>query len=102
MARSAQIQPRVESAADRVPAAGTAAPAGHGHHHPASQSNGDSPVADPVCGMQVDKATATEHRQTENGTYHFCSAHCATTFDADPDRYTAPTTRSTREGGESR
>ncbi|WP_327433557.1 heavy metal translocating P-type ATPase [Streptomyces sp. NBC_01236] len=101
-ARPAQIQPRVESAADRVPAAGAAAPAGHGHHYPASQGNGDSTVADPVCGMQVDKATVTDRRQTENGTHYFCSAHCAATFDADPDCYTAPTARGAREGGEPR
>ncbi|MET9904816.1 heavy metal translocating P-type ATPase [Streptomyces sp. NPDC006446] len=101
-ARPAQFQPRVESAAERNAATGTPAPAGHGHHPAASHSNGDSMVADPVCGMQVDKATATEHRRTENGTHYFCSAHCAATFDADPDRYTAPTTRGAREGGEPR
>lgn len=99
-AQPARVQPRVESGADRAQADSMAA-AGHGHHHPASQGGG-TVVADPVCGMQVDRTTAAEHRQTEHGTYSFCSAHCAATFDADPDRYTAPTTGSPHEGGEPR
>ncbi|GGN88320.1 hypothetical protein GCM10011579_082000 [Streptomyces albiflavescens] len=100
-ARPARVQPRVESAADRAPAAGsTAAPAGSGHHHPASQSDDDGMVADPVCGMQINRATAAEHRQTEHGTYYFCSAHCAATFDADPHRHTAPTAGDSHEGGD--
>ncbi|KUL22175.1 heavy metal translocating P-type ATPase [Streptomyces regalis] len=100
-AQSARVQPRVESATDRAQSDTTAATAGHGHRHPASQGGG-TVVADPVCGMQVDRTTAAEHRQTEHGTYYFCSAHCAATFDADQDRYTAPTTGSPHEGGEPR
>ncbi|MEV0170660.1 heavy metal translocating P-type ATPase [Streptomyces sp. NPDC050803] len=99
-AQPARVQPRVESAADPAQADSMAA-AGHGHHHPAAQGEG-TVVADPVCGMQVDRTTAAEHRQTEHGTYYFCSAHCAAAFDADPDRYTAPTTDSPRKGGEPR
>jgi P-type Cu+ transporter len=101
-ARPAHVQSRVESAAGRTPAGSTATTADHGHHHPASQGNSAGGVADPVCGMRVDEATAAEHRHTERGTYHFCSAHCAATFDAAPDRYTAPTTDGTHEGGEHR
>ncbi|MFF8843366.1 YHS domain-containing protein [Streptomyces sp. NPDC015127] len=71
------------------------------HHHPASQG-GENAVADPVCGMQVDRSSAAEHRQTEHDTYYFCSAPCAATFDGDPDRYTAPASGSTREEGEPR
>ncbi len=40
--------------------------------------------------------------RTEYGTYYFCSARCAATFDGDPDRYTAPMSGSPREGGEPR
>ncbi|GGT42404.1 heavy metal translocating P-type ATPase [Streptomyces chromofuscus] len=87
-ARPAPVEPRVESAAGRYPAAGTAPPAGHEHHR-ASRGEDDSTVTDPVCGMQMDQATAAEHRNTEHGTYSFCSAHCAATFDTDPHRYTA-------------
>ncbi|MGW3151519.1 heavy metal translocating P-type ATPase [Streptomyces sp. NPDC001177] len=87
----AHARPRVESAADRA-AAGSAATTADQGSHPAAQGDSDSTVADPVCGMQVDKSTAAEHRHTENGTCYFCSAHCAATFDADPDHYAAPTT----------
>jgi len=39
-------------------------------------------VIDPVCGMSVDPASAPEQRVTSSGTIWFCSAHCATAFDA--------------------
>ncbi|WP_406728558.1 heavy metal translocating P-type ATPase [Streptomyces sp. GD-15H] len=100
-ARPAPVQPRVESAADRGPDGSTTATVGEGHPHPASQGGG-TVVTDPVCGMQVEKATAAEHRHTEHGTYSFCSAHCAVTFDAAPDRYTAPTIGGTSAGGDMR
>ncbi|ALV33225.1 heavy metal translocating P-type ATPase [Streptomyces sp. CdTB01] len=99
-ARPAHVQPRVESAADRASAGSTANTATHGHSP--VPSHHESVVTDPVCGMQVDKETAAEHRQTVQGTYYFCSAHCAATFDAAPDRYSAPTSDGMREGGEPR
>lgn len=46
------------------------------------------PVAqDPVCGMEVDPATTEHHVEHDGSTYHFCSAHCRTTFEADPAHY---------------
>jgi Cu+-exporting ATPase len=45
------------------------------------------PVTDPVCGMNVDPATAAEHRDAGSGTVYFCSAHCAAAFDTDPGQY---------------
>ncbi|GAA0445242.1 HAD-IC family P-type ATPase [Streptomyces olivaceiscleroticus] len=101
-ARPVASRPRVESAADRAPAGSTAAPAGHEHHHGTAPDDSDSTVTDPVCGMQLNKRAAAEHRQTEHGAYSFCSVHCAATFDADPDRYTAPTAGGAHEGGERR
>ncbi|MGW7406159.1 heavy metal translocating P-type ATPase [Streptomyces sp. NPDC054833] len=100
--RPARSRPRVESAVDRAATSSTATTAGEGHHRHTSHGDSDRTVADPVCGMQLDKATAAEHRHTANGTSYFCSTHCAATFDADPDRYTAPTTGGTREGGDPR
>ncbi|MFD0508796.1 heavy metal translocating P-type ATPase [Streptomyces chiangmaiensis] len=100
--RPARVQPRVESPTDRAPAGSTVTTAGQGHHHPASRSDADGMVADPACGMQINSATAAEHRQTEHGTYYFCSAHCAATFDADPGRYTAPAAGDRHEGGDPR
>jgi uncharacterized protein len=43
-------------------------------------------AADPICGMQVDRATAVSKRSGEK-TFYFCSAHCLHAFEADPKRY---------------
>ncbi|MFI9297121.1 heavy metal translocating P-type ATPase [Streptomyces gardneri] len=50
-------------------------------------------TVDPVCGMEVDPTTAPEHRDSPAGPLHFCSSHCATAYDAAPDRYTPSITR---------
>ena len=42
---------------------------------------------DPVCGMDVDPATAAAIRSHRGRNYFFCAVGCAETFDADPDRY---------------
>ncbi|MCX7587804.1 heavy metal translocating P-type ATPase [Phenylobacterium sp. 58.2.17] len=68
-------------------------PTGHqGHvHAKAGKDHADHPgaglVADPVCGMQVDPATASERSAHAGETYFFCSAGCRTKFEADPKRY---------------
>ncbi len=43
-------------------------------------------VVDPVCGMQVDPASAVavEH---DDRTYYFCESACADTFNDEPDRW---------------
>ncbi|MFQ6012579.1 MAG: heavy metal translocating P-type ATPase [Thermoplasmata archaeon] len=46
---------------------------------------------DPVCGMDVDPATAQFSSEHEGVTFHFCSAGCKETFDSDPHRYGHPT-----------
>src|SRR5690348_4869314 len=46
-------------------------------------------VRDPVCGMNVDPATAAEHAEYLGSTYYFCSAGCKSKFEMDPARYTA-------------
>jgi P-type Cu+ transporter len=45
-------------------------------------------TVDPICGMTVNPETAAASREVDGVTYYFCSTHCATTFDADPARYT--------------
>ncbi|MFI0928013.1 heavy metal translocating P-type ATPase [Streptomyces sp. NPDC021012] len=55
--------------------------------------DGHETAVDPVCGMEVDPATAPEHRDGPAGTLHFCSTRCATAYDADPDRYTPSPSR---------
>ncbi|MFO7324155.1 MAG: heavy metal translocating P-type ATPase [Pseudomonadota bacterium] len=46
----------------------------------------DGRVADPVCGMRVDPATAPGHVHEGRG-FHFCSPRCREKFIADPGRY---------------
>jgi uncharacterized protein len=48
-------------------------------------------VKDPVCGMSVDAATATEKAEYLGTTYYFCSAGCRASFERDPARYAAAT-----------
>lgn len=46
----------------------------------------ENPIRDPVCGMDVDPATAARVEYL-GCTYSFCSQHCATKFRAEPGRY---------------
>jgi P-type Cu+ transporter len=56
-----------------------------------AHSDSAAAATDPVCGMDVDPATAAERRSTASGAAYFCSAGCAAAFDADPDRHAAGT-----------
>ena len=49
---------------------------------------GAQPVRDPVCGMSVDPATATQQANFGGETYYFCSVACRAAFESDPSRYT--------------
>jgi YHS domain-containing protein len=44
-------------------------------------------VKDPVCGMEIDTASAFTTREHMGQTFYFCSASCAEQFDADPHKY---------------
>ncbi|HEX7150176.1 MAG TPA: YHS domain-containing protein [Thermoanaerobaculia bacterium] len=52
------------------------------NHH----TNTNATVIDPVCGMNIDPATAAGSSRYEGETYFFCSRGCATKFDAAPAR----------------
>ena len=43
------------------------------HRHVTAQNGA---VKDPVCGMNVDPATAEHVAEYQGDTHHFCSAHC--------------------------
>ena len=67
-------------------------PAGQVHAEPHVETSGSqaaieetatAPVTDPVCGMTVDPATALARRGTGPDTVYFCSAGCASAFDAE-------------------
>ena len=47
-------------------------------------------VRDPVCGMEVDPATAKHRAEHAGATYYFCSDGCRKKFVADPARFLAP------------
>jgi Cu+-exporting ATPase len=44
-------------------------------------------VRDPVCGMDIDPATAAATEEYEGQTYHFCSHSCHEKFVATPDQF---------------
>ena len=44
-------------------------------------------VKDPVCGMEIDAATAAGSSEYEGVTYYFCAVGCKTAFDAEPSKY---------------
>jgi len=46
---------------------------------------------DPVCGMQVDPATAAAIRTYDGRNWFFCNPGCAEAFDGDPARYASAT-----------
>ncbi len=48
-------------------------------------------AVDPVCGMQVETATAPVSIHHDGETVYFCSEHCARRFAGDPRRYTRAT-----------
>ena len=45
---------------------------------------------DPVCHMEVDKASPAATRDHAGTTYYFCSAGCAEAFARQPERYLTP------------
>jgi YHS domain-containing protein len=45
---------------------------------------------DPVCGMTVDRFQTPHRRRYAGTTYYFCSAGCASRFDAHPEAYVGP------------
>jgi Cu+-exporting ATPase len=47
-------------------------------------------MKDPICGMDVDPATAAGSDIHDGQTYYFCSAHCLAEFRANPTRHIQP------------
>ena len=66
----------------------------HQHSGHAAQQPGAGPrtpppgsALDPVCGMTVETATAKHAHVWNEKTWYFCSGHCKTKFEAEPQRY---------------
>lgn len=53
------------------------------------QHHGSASAIDPVCGMDVEPATAEHHATHAGVEYYFCSAGCQSKFESDPARYLA-------------
>ena len=51
------------------------------------QHHGSASAIDPVCGMDVDPATAEHHAAHAGVEHYFCSARCQSKFESDPARY---------------
>ena len=54
---------------------------------PATAAPSAAKAIDPVCGMEVDPATAEEKAEHEGKTYYFCCDGCRSMFQADPGKY---------------
>src|SRR5215472_14531847 len=100
----ASIEPQVQAGSAHAYDTSERGSGQHGHasasHGKTSNSHGGpaasdpapgATVIDPVCGMQVNPATAAAHRDTGGSIVCFCSAGCAAAFDAEPQRYAATT-----------
>lgn len=44
-------------------------------------------VKDPVCGMDIDPATAAGKSEYKGQAYYFCSPGCKKSFDKEPEKY---------------
>ena len=42
---------------------------------------------DPVCGMDIDPATAAGKSEYQAQTYYFCSLGCKKSFDREPEKH---------------
>ena len=42
---------------------------------------------DPVCGMEVDEATAEWKTEYKGQTYYFCAPGCKRSFEKEPEKY---------------
>ena len=71
-----------------------------GHHHHSAPGATAAMVKDPVCGMDVDPATAKHQAEFEGRTYFFCSAGCRAKFEAEPKKYLKPAADSPPPGAD--
>jgi Cu+-exporting ATPase len=59
------------------------------HQHQGHKEDVMATVKDPVCGMEIDPATAAASEEYEGKTYYFCSEGCHQRFVAAPAQYAA-------------
>ena len=49
--------------------------------------NNTTAVKDPVCGMDIETATAAGRTEHKGQTYYFCGSKCKEKFDLNPEQY---------------
>jgi Cu+-exporting ATPase len=59
------------------------------HEHEERKEEAMETVRDPVCGMNIDPATAAATVEHDGQTYYFCSEACHQQFVADPEKFAA-------------
>ena len=59
----------------------------HGRARNATAGDASLLMLDPACGMKVAPAAAAGSHSFAGTTYYFCSAHCKTSFAANPQKY---------------
>ncbi len=69
----------------------------HHHHHDAAAHRGGPLMKDPVCGMDVDPASAAGIVEHNGTTYYFCNQKCVALFKANPEEFVAYAARSAAE-----
>ncbi len=70
----------------------------HDHHHHGHGAAAAELVKDPVCGMDVDPATAEHKAEYQGETYYFCCPHCRAKFVADPESFVGAETKAHAHG----
>ncbi|HEX6331625.1 MAG TPA: heavy metal translocating P-type ATPase [Actinomycetota bacterium] len=59
------------------------------HEHEEAKEEAMETVRDPVCGMDIDPATAAGTAEHDGTTYYFCSESCRERFVAEPEKFAA-------------
>ncbi|TWJ19755.1 heavy metal translocating P-type ATPase [Geobacter argillaceus] len=59
----------------------------NGGREQSPNDSGGRVAKDPICGMEVDRNTASYRQEHDGELYFFCSEHCLEKFRTDPDRY---------------
>jgi len=59
------------------------------HEHEGRKDEAMETVKDPVCGMEIDSATAAATEEYKGQTYYFCSESCHQRFVATPEQFAA-------------
>ena len=55
-------------------------------------------VKDPVCGMDIETATAVERTEYKGQTYYFCGSTCKETFGLNPEQYLGKSAATPKSG----